>query len=185
MSSCLSLKMIGGMTWGRRPSTCAVAIGVAVVFACAAGAGNRGSAAALRVCPVTVPTRTVPPNAGFTAAGFNYGNAGLRAHLGWPHGILSAGVLPDGGSMATIEDDGSISTKLGWWRGMLGKLHITGRRLFVAAPPLRTHVPDGYGSLGFVPSGLTFPTVGCWQVTGKVGRASLTFVVKVGKLKPA
>jgi hypothetical protein len=134
-------------------------------------------------CPVTIPTRTVPPDAGFTAAGFNYGNAHLRAHLGWPRGVLTAGVLPDGGSWATINPDGSIGLKLGWWRGLPGKLEITGRRLHASTPPLRAHVPDGYGKLGFVPSGLTFPTVGCWQVTGKLGRARLVFVVKVVKLR--
>jgi len=29
------------------------------------------------------------------------------------------------------------------------------------------------------PSGITFPTEGCWQVTGRVGEASLTFVALV------
>jgi hypothetical protein len=58
------------------------------------------------------------------------------------------------------------------------------RRLDAEAPPLRAHVPDGYGALGFQPTGLTFPTVGCWRVTGRVRPASLTFVVKVVKVKP-
>jgi hypothetical protein len=157
---------------------------VAVVLAFALGAGNPQPALPLVACPVTVPTkRTVPHRAGFTAAGFNYGNAHLRAHLYWPHGMLAAGVRPDGEAMAIINPDGSISAKLGWWRGVPGKLRITGRRLYVSAPPLKGDVPDGYGSFGFVPSGLTFPAVGCWQVTGKVRQASLTFVVKVSKLR--
>lgn len=134
-------------------------------------------------CPVTIPTRIVPPDAGFTAAGFNYGNARLRAHLYWPRGILVAGTLPDGGSMAVINPDGSIRLKLGWWRGARGKLVISGRRLDASAPPLRASVPEGYGPQGFVPSGLTFPTVGCWRVVGKQGTASLAFVVKVTKVK--
>ena len=134
-------------------------------------------------CPVTLPNRTVPPNAGFSAAGFNYGNAYLRAHL-WPQGTLVAGILSDGGAMATINPDGSIWAKLGWWRGLPRKLVISGRRLDASAPPLRADVPDGYGTRGFLPTGLTFPTVGCWQVVGKLGRASLTFVVKVRKVKP-
>jgi hypothetical protein len=45
--------------------------------------------------------------------------------------------------MAIINPDGSISAKLGWWRGVPGKLRITGRRLYIPAPPLKGDVPDG------------------------------------------
>ena len=134
-------------------------------------------------CPVTIPTHTVPPDAGFSAAGFNYGNARLRVHLYWPRGTLPAGILPDGGSYAVVMDDGSIWAKVGWWRGLPRRLVITGRRLDAAAPPLQADVPGGYGEQGFVPSGLIFPTVGCWRVRGRLGPAQLTFVVKVTKLK--
>jgi hypothetical protein len=133
-------------------------------------------------CPVTITTRTVPPDAGFTRAGFNYGGSRLRAHLHWPRGTLSAGILPGGGAMATVMEDGSIWLKLGWWRGLPGKLVITGRRLDRAAPPLDADVPSGYGRTGFVPSGLVFPTTGCWKVEGRLGPARLSFVVKVVKL---
>jgi hypothetical protein len=134
-------------------------------------------------CRVTVPNRTVRPGAGFTAAGFNYGNAYLRAHLYWPRGVLVAGVLPNGGAMAIVNRDGSIRAKLGWWRGLPGRLTITGRRVDRRAPPLRADIPSGYGSRGFQPSGLTFSTIGCWQVVGKLGRARLSFLVKVAKLR--
>jgi hypothetical protein len=140
------------------------------------------SAAEAGPCRVTIPTRTVPPDGGMTAASFNYGGRHLRAHLGWPKGVLRAGRLPDGGFMATIESDGSIHTKMGWWRGVRGKLVISGRRLDAAAPPLRSSVPMGYGKQGFQPSGLSFPSVGCWRVVGRVGHARLTFVVKVTKI---
>jgi hypothetical protein len=40
-------------------------------------------------------------------------------------------------------------------------------------------VPDGYGDSGFQSSGITLPSEGCWQVTGRVGDASLTFVTLV------
>lgn len=131
---------------------------------------------------MTPPNRSVPPGAGLTAAGFNYGNAYLRAEL-WPHGRLVAGPLPGGASWATIRPDGSIDAKLGWWRGVLGKLAIRGRRLDATAPPLRADVPEGYEATGFQPTGITFPTVGCWKVVGRVELASLTFVVKVTKVK--
>ena len=53
-----------------------------------------------------------------------------------------------------------------------------------AAPALHAEVPRGYGPTGFVPAGLVFPTVGCWRVDGKLGAATLTFVVRVTKLRP-
>ncbi len=131
-------------------------------------------------CPVTIPTREVTP--GFAQAGFNYGGRRLRAHLSWPRGHLPSGELPGGGSYATIGRDGTISTKIGWWREGAGRLVITGRRLDARAPPLRSHVPSGYGP-GFQPAGLLFPTVGCWRVVGRVGPARLAFVVKVIELR--
>jgi hypothetical protein len=132
-------------------------------------------------CPVTIPTRTADGSAG--PGGFNYGSTKLKAELYWPRGTLPAGILPDGGSYASVLDDGSIWLKLGWWRGLAGKLVITGHRLDHPAPPLRAEVPDGYGPRGFVPSGLTFPTVGCWRVQSRLGPARLAFVVRVVKLK--
>lgn len=164
----------------------AAAITVASAFAIPAGASDSGqSSKDRRSCPVTIPSPAARGGSGFDAASFNYGNDKLRAHLGWPRGRLPAGRLPDGGAYATIGPDGSISAKVGWWRGVAGTLVISGRRLDAAAPPLRAHVPEGYGPRGITPSGLTFPTVGCWRVTGKVRPASLTFVVKVEKVKPA
>ncbi|HZD02845.1 MAG TPA: hypothetical protein VFA46_22445 [Actinomycetes bacterium] len=64
---------------------------------------------------------------------------------------------------------------------MAGKLRITGRRLDASAPPAQGSVPDGYGETGFQASGVTFPTEGCWQITGKVARTALTFVTFVVK----
>ena len=84
--------------------------------------------------------------------------------------------------MAIINADGSISAKVGWWRGIPGKLVISGQRLDASAPPLRTDVPEGYGSQGFQPTGLTFSTTGCWQVVGRLRHAELMFVVSVNKV---
>jgi hypothetical protein len=111
-------------------------------------------------------------------AGFNIGNAALKADI-WPGGRLPAGPLPDGGSDARIEPDGSISAKLGWERVKEGQLWIEGRRLDRAAPPLKADVPCCYGPSGFQATGVTFPTTGCWQVTGHLGDETLTFNVSV------
>jgi hypothetical protein len=135
---------------------------------------------------VTVPSRDARRDAppAFPAA-YNYGTAYLRADLGWPLGTLTAGTLPGGGSRATINPDGSIRTKLGWWRGVRGQLIVWGRRLDMHAPPLRAEVGTvaSYGHEGFVPSALIFPTVGCWRVVGGIKHARLTFVVRVTKLE--
>jgi len=79
----------------------------------------------------------------------------------------------------SIESDGSIGAKFGWWRITPGTLTISGRRLDAPAPPLRASVPDGYGSSGFQTSGVFFPTEGCWEITGTVGDATLSFVTFV------
>lgn len=136
-----------------------------------------------RACPVTLPSRTVSADAGLSAGAFNYGNGPVRTNLYWPDGTIRAGSLPDGGSMATVGEGGSIHLKLGWWRGTAGRLRIAGRRLDAPALPLVAHVPSGYGRRGFQPSGLVFPTPGCWEVVGAVVDARLRFVVRVTKLR--
>jgi hypothetical protein len=93
----------------------------------------------------------------------------------WPGSLLPLYPLPDG----------SIPIKWGWDRvGITGTLQIEGRRLDAPAPPLRAHVPPGYGDTGFQVSTLIFPTEGCWEVTGRVGSHTLTFVVLVLRLRP-
>ena len=161
---------------------------VALVSALALGlllAAKPGPASAANAdgrCPVTIPPPGWQPGGpDFGPGHFNYGDQRLRVHLYWPRGILTAGTLPDGGVMAVIERDGSIRLKLGWWRGIPGRLVITGRRLDRPVGRVRSDVPpnESYGDVGFIPSSIIFPTVGCWRIVGKQGGASLTFVVKV------
>ena len=45
----------------------------------------------------------------------------------------------------------------------------------------KVRLPGGYGEKGFQPSALFFPTEGCWEVTGRVRDATLTFVTIVVK----
>jgi hypothetical protein len=123
-----------------------------------------------RGCPGTRPSRTPP----FPGEDFNYGNRYLGAAL-WRHGRLLAS--RGGATWAQILPDGSIRTKVGWWRAVPGRLTIHGERLDGPAARLRASVPTGYGSIGFQPTGLTFPTPGCWRVAGH----ELEFVVFVTK----
>ena len=154
-----------------------VVIALAVVLATGTVATAGAASKAPARCPVTVPGPPSPDAGGFDAASVNYGTTKLRVNL-WRRGILFAGPLPDGGVMATIEADGTVHAKVGWWRGVRGKLTIRGRRLDGPAPPLEAHVPSGYGRRGFQPTGLLFPKLGCWRVAGSVGATRLVFVVK-------
>jgi hypothetical protein len=107
-----------------------------------------------------------------------YGNRELSVSLTWPGGTV---VFKPGGA-GTVLPDGALSMKFGWQRGVPGVLTIDGRRLDAAAPPLRAHIPSGYGDIGFQATGLIFSTPGCWEVTGRVGNARLTFVTRVVKI---
>lgn len=127
----------------------------------------------LAACPVSEPGPAPDEiRERMFGSAFAVGNDDL-----WVGGLGPGGVLPADERM--VEEDGSIGWKLGWWRYVRGSLEITGRRLDGGAPPLRASVPDGYGSTGFQAAGVYFPTDGCWEVTGRVGEASLTFVVFV------
>ena len=126
-------------------------------------------------CPVTAPNRRGPASDVMPPGAFTYGTEQLAVHGLWPQGTV---VFKPGGP-GFIEPDGALSMKFGWVRGVRGRLAITGRRLDAAAPPLRAHIPDGYGEADFQATGLIFPTPGCWEVTGSVGNASITFVTRV------
>jgi hypothetical protein len=128
-------------------------------------------------CPVTVPNGGTPP--GERPDPSYHGNGDLWTVLSWPEGKI---VFRPGGS-GFVLPDGSLSMKWGWWRGVRGKLTIEGRRLDGHAGALRARIPAGYGDIGFQATALIFPTEGCWEVTGKVGGATLTFVTLVVRVR--
>jgi len=127
-------------------------------------------------CQVTVPNQDVPPEQqppDLSRYG-GHGNDALWTNAWmWGEGVVpvpSSHVLPDG-SLGPM--------KWAWYRYVPGHLAVTGRRLDATAPPLRVEFAGDYGERGFLPVGLIFPTGGCWEVTGRVGEASLTFVTRV------
>jgi hypothetical protein len=123
---------------------------------------------------VTLPNHRIPPgqsrNPGANRAAY-HGNGRLWTVL-YPDGVRKR-----------PQPDGSIDQKFPWWRGVRGRLRITGRRLDGRAPALRASIPGGYGSTGFQATGIIFPTAGCWSVMGTAGIASLTFVTLVSKAR--
>lgn len=87
-----------------------------------------------------------------------------------------------------VNADGSMWLKAPWFAagppgraplGPRGVLTVTGRRIDRAAPPLRARTRQvgvpGYGGSGVWAVVLTFPTEGCWIVTGRVERTTHTF----------
>jgi hypothetical protein len=172
------------------PGTAALAL-TAAISGCDGGervdavTSKRGDAAISvsrtgKGCPGTRPSRTPP----FPGEAFNYGNRYLGVAI-WSKGRLVASRLPDGSTWGQIMPDGTIYAKLGWFRGLPGRLHIQGERLDAPTPPLQASVPPGYGSSGFQATGLTFPTRGCWRVVGSVAGHELEFVVFVTKRRAA
>jgi hypothetical protein len=152
---------------------------LAVTFgACSPAAAPGGSPATEPSIDAATCARTVPVAAPeefrdrLFGSSVAYGNESL-----WVGGLGEGGVIR--ASQRLVEADGSIGWKLGWWRIDPGKLSISGQRLDAAAPALRAEVSDDYGDEGFVPSGVHFPSEGCWEVTGTLGNDSLTFVTLV------
>lgn len=132
--------------------------------------------ASAKTCPLTVPNGSIPPSANDWGGGTpenSHGNGKIWT-LFWPHTVVIA--TPD-----FVQSDGAVRMKWPWWRGGKGELRISGRRLDSEAPPVRAEIPDAYGRSGFQPTAIFFPTDGCWEVTGRVGDASLTFVTIVLK----
>ena len=126
--------------------------------------------AAQSTCGVTQPNGSQPPDG-------NIGGALIHGN-----GSLWVAMPPSNVVVTEPSAGGTIQTKYPWWRAVTGTLRIEGRRLDGPAAGLTaTDVPDGYGVTGFQASAVTFPTEGCWEVTGRVGEASLTFVTLVLK----
>jgi hypothetical protein len=116
--------------------------------------------------PLSLPPLPVPYIHGW------YGNGAL-----WI-GVPAGGVLPAERPYGTPWPS-EWGTKFPWWRIIPGQLTVSARRLDGPSAGFHAEIPSGYGPTGFNPSGLIWPSPGCWQVTGSVAGHSLTFVTRV------
>jgi hypothetical protein len=136
---------------------------------------------AAMACPVTKPNGIQAPNAEYDAGPSSHGNEKLSAG---PFGIPPAGTITfRPGGPGFITRGGSLGMKFGWLTAVSGPFTVTGRRLDAPAPAMWADNATGQVvAPGFHATALVFPTPGCWEVTGRVGDASLTFAVSVEKV---
>lgn len=129
-----------------------------------------------RECSTTAPNGIHAGTESATRS--SYGSPQLSTLL-WREGVI---VFRPGGSGFRTPDE-ALGMKFPWWRGegVRGHLRIEGRRLDAPAPPLRSEFSD-YGDRGFQATYVIFPTPGCWEVTGRAGDATITFVTSVVKI---
>jgi len=134
--------------------------------------GSSLTPAVIRACPVTLANGQNPPSA------IRYGSPAPGYH---GNGLLW--IVLDSGKLLVPPEQRSLEYKFHWYRGIPGRLEIAGRRLDAPAPPLQAEIPSGYGDIGFQPSGVRFPSEGCWEliarVAGPQGQAQLRVVLLV------
>ena len=144
------------------------------VAVCAAVFASASTGTSAISCPA-VPAKTVSPSNSRLWTSANY------------YGSFTA-------SPEYVNPDGSIWLKAPWFaagprgrskRGPRGVLHITGSRLDAPAARLRAKTTQvwvkGYGGSGVWAAVITFPSVGCWTVKGRVQRTTHTFRLLVTK----
>ena len=125
---------------------------------------------------LTKPNGSIPygerPRAGASNTYFGQGQIWTSF---WPDSVVTF----TRGGPGDIRPDGSLAIKWPWWRFIPGELTIEGRRLD-GHGELRAIVPtEGYAQISIQPSVLIFSGPGCWQVTGSIDGARLTFVTAV------
>jgi hypothetical protein len=130
--------------------------------ALAVQAAQAESSSTTTACPVTRP------------------GGGLHENASLSVGLSEKYVFRPGGP-GFVDSDEALGIKVLWTRKVRGTLEVGGKRLDGNAPPARAYIHD-LGDTGIQPSYLLFPTPGCWEITGQVADATLTFVVMVEKV---
>jgi hypothetical protein len=148
---------------------------VATHVSCRSGATARAGASEGRSCPVTNPNGQGLQASDGTRLG-NHGDGSTLATSLWGGAV----VFKPGGP-GCVGADGSLWMKWPWWRGTRGQLSVRGRSLDGSPGAVKAAILP-YGETGFQASALVFPAPGCWEVTGQVADATLSFNVEAVKI---
>lgn len=141
-------------------------------------------------CPVTKPYQTslfVPP--------FPYPRKPFPGSFWFGTDKLWTSLPTDGawrGLRGYTSNDPTFRQKLFYWRQGYGRterqpsLTVTGRRLDSPAASLQVDKPNSgwvapNSDQSFIVTGVNFPTLGCWEITGRYKDDEVTFVVWVAK----
>ncbi len=154
---------------------CILAVFAAAVAACGTSGGvpvpvkgtTTEKISSTTTCAESETVREQPPNAaGIDPFGSGpwYVNEDRNIWVGW------------GSGPSWVKGQ---NKKVVWVKPAGSPLIISGRRLNPDAEPMIAEQPGDYSSFGYDPTNLFFPTGGCWEIKGKVGVASITFVTRV------
>jgi hypothetical protein len=133
-------------------------------------------------CPVTVPAKST-----FKAPEPFSPSAPWEGQYWFGTESLWSALQDDGVWYSLPKSSDGYTQKIMWWSTSYSlpdepepALVVSGRRLDGEAPPLRFYgatnaMADDIGEAML--TGVGFPTLGCWEVTGEYKKTSLTFVV--------
>lgn len=157
---------------------------LALVVAAVLPGFTQVSTPATGACEPSTPNHVAPPQAlrHYANPATTYFMDGIWATIP-PDGRVSLST----NAIVTVANESTVfahwrATKFPWTRGdgVVGPLIVTGRRLDAPAPPAVDIAFEGqYGSMGFTPVSLAFPSAGCWQITGTVADHVNTFILEV------
>jgi hypothetical protein len=141
--------------------------------------GKQLQAADSFTCPVTKPIESPSPAPFSSASGKWFGTDKL-----WTR------IEPGRWGARLHTDLGFKQPKIVWFSSGYDSqqephpsLTITGRRLDGPSAPLIFHGANNAfipGKGSFIPSSVTLPTLGCWEITGHYKGQDVTFVVRIG-----
>ncbi|MBA3717609.1 MAG: hypothetical protein H0W87_05225 [Actinobacteria bacterium] len=139
----------------------------------AAGAARREARLRARLtehdpCPITTANGNRPPDPDWAEVQGAHGNGQLWVWLPTP-AVYAQVPRPNGG----------VILKQGWWSANHdAPVQIEGHRRDGPTQVFRDSSGEPIGG-GTRPSAPEFPSEGCWEVTGRIGEASLTYGILV------